>query len=361
KWEKVKGRFREVAQIVLASERKKLNQFAATLGLEIVSLELDRRSPSHDVELHEKKIEAIEKAITNVARGIDTPDDLRRAFELLKEDRLRGDIERDLVACSVFAPRTAPRGSSILVQVFAHLEKDAAVAKAMAAEFDEQAKPLAHKRLDHEVERGTKLVFCISIPGLQVEEPVQELIWRGPPESVQFAIRIPKDFLDNEIIGTVYVTQDSMPFGHVKFLLRIETTETTQEGEAPKTWKRYEYAFISYASPDRSEVLKRVQMLSRLHIDYFQDVLTLEPGDRWANALYKNIDRSDVFFLFWSSAARNSEWVMKEVRYALERKGVDEFAAPEIVPIIIEGPPPVPPPDELKHIHFNDAFIYFIK
>ena len=126
-------------------------------------------------------------------------------------------------------------------------------------------------------------------------------------------------------------------------------------------WKRYEYAFISYASPDRSEVLKRVQMLSRFHIDFFQDLLTLEPGERFEEAIYESIDRSDVFFLFWSTAARDSKSVMKEIRYALERKGLDAFAAPEIVPVIIEGPPPVPPPAELKDIHFNDRFIYFIQ
>lgn len=137
-------------------------------------------------------------------------------------------------------------------------------------------------------------------------------------------------------------------------------TPGKQQSEILNTWKRYDYAFISYASQDRSEVLKRVQMLERLHIKYFQDLLTLEPGDRWNEEIYKNIDRSDVFFLFWSSAARDSKWVMKEVRYALKKKGADRFAAPEIVPIIIEGPPPVPAPDELRDIYFNDVFIYFI-
>lgn len=106
-------------------------------------------------------------------------------------------------------------------------------------------------------------------------------------------------------------------------------------------------------------MLKRVQMLARLHIDYFQDILTMEPGERWETKIYKSIDQSDVFFLFWSSAARDSRWVMDEVRYALKRKAADKFAAPEIVPVIIEGPPLVPPPDELRDVHFNDVFVYF--
>ena len=89
-------------------------------------------------------------------------------------------------------------------------------------------------------------------------------------------------------------------------------------------------------------------------------MLYLEPGDRWEKSLYKYIDESDLFLLFWSSAAKASEWVTKEWQYALERKGSNEMNPPEIVPVIIEGPPPVEPPPELAHLHFNDPLIYFM-
>lgn len=68
-----------------------------------------------------------------------------------------------------------------------------------------------------------------------------------------------------------------------------------------------------------------------------------------------------MFFLFWSTAAKGSEYVMQEVRYAIQRQGADEYADPEIVPVIIEGPPPVPPPPELQHLHFNDQIMYFMR
>ena len=137
---------------------------------------------------------------------------------------------------------------------------------------------------------------------------------------------------------------DTVPFAHVKFVLDIVATTAVASAQAStpdQRWKRYGRAFISYAAEDRAEVLKRTQMLKLVSIDVFQDLLSLEPGERWARAIYKNIDKSDVFFLFWSTAAKNSEWVMKEVRYAIERHGGDDLAPPEIVPVIIEGPPPV--------------------
>ncbi len=66
----------------------------------------------------------------------------------------------------------------------------------------------------------------------------------------------------------------------------------------------------------------------------------------------------DLFLLFWSNAAKQSDWVLKEVHYALGRKGDDDTAPPEIMPVIIEGPPVVEPPPELAHLHFNDRLLY---
>jgi hypothetical protein len=67
------------------------------------------------------------------------------------------------------------------------------------------------------------------------------------------------------------------------------------------------------------------------------------------------------FFLFWSSAAKKSEWVLKELHYAMARNGGDEEKPSEILPVIIEGPPPVDPPPELAALHFNDRMIYFMQ
>src|SRR5690242_20545570 len=59
----------------------------------------------------------------------------------------------------------------------------------------------------------------------------------------------------------------------------------------------------------------------------------------------------------WSRAAAASEWVAKEIAYALARKAGNKDQLPEIQPVPIEGPPPPPPPDSLQHLHFNDALL----
>jgi hypothetical protein len=192
-------------------------------------------------------------------------------------------------------------------------------------------------------------------------------VWEGEPECVQFGVTVPEDFKPRSVLGTVTVSEESVPIGHLKFTFKVAAAEAAA-AEAPASsapepageMSRYRQAFISYASKDRPEVLKRVQMLNLAKIKFFQDLLTLEPGDSWEKLLYEYIDRSDVFYLFWSSAASRSEWVRREVEYAVSRKNGQGAEGPEIIPVIIEGPPPAPPPEELSFLHFNDRLLYFI-
>ena len=172
---------------------------------------------------------------------------------------------------------------------------------------------------------------------------------------------IPEEFAPRDVIGTVTVSHRTIPIGHIKFKLAI-TKHPGAELEAQPTGEsatHYYSAFASYASQDRQEVLKRVQMLELLGIDSFQDVLDLDPGARWERELYRQIDSCDVFLLFWSRAAKSSERVRREARYALSRQSGDETAPPEIKPIILEQPVELPW-EELSHLHFNDQVSYLI-
>jgi hypothetical protein len=220
--------------------------------------------------------------------------------------------------------------------------------------------------LDERVEFGQELVFELTLEGLDVREPTtMPLIWKGKPRSVKFDVHVPEGCPSKSVIGTVHVYRLNVPIGLLRFKLEIVPGAQAAGGPPSEPvpeqkFVRYRYAFISYASEDRAEVLRRVQLLPLVQIDYFQDITSLDPGDRWAQELYREIDKSDVFFLFWSKAARDSEWVEKEVLYALEHRHGDEGVAPVIKPVILEGPPPVAPPERLRSLHFNDKMMYFI-
>jgi hypothetical protein len=271
---------------------------------------------------------------------------------------------QDRVDCTVFAPPIVSPNDTFLVQVFAHREQDAHRAATLATQFDQTVESRGYKTLGTNVPYGSQLSLHLLIPGLRVEPAVDHLEWYGSPSAAQFEVTVPPDRLNGSVVATVTISLEHVPIGHLKFKLDIaarrENKASVESEQIDHVSHFYQRAFISYASADRAEVLKRVQMLARLRVKYFQDLLSLEPGERWERALYRHIDESDLFLLFWSTAAKESKWVMEEVRYAISRKGSDESAPPEILPVIIEGPPPVAPPNELAHLHFNDYLLYLI-
>jgi tetratricopeptide (TPR) repeat protein len=298
------------------------------------------------------------------AREIPADDSAARYAEGSSVDATRAG---DRVECSVFAPPTVSPGSTFLIQVFAHISSQTRDAMRRAKEFDADAVRRAIKTLESSVSQGTKLSFCLTMPGLQVDDPVQSLVWWGTTESVQFGVSIPKRYRLGKVVGTITISQDWIPVGHIKFTLAVIASPAADHAHPPQSIsavgeaaRRYEMAFVSYASEDRTKVLERVQVLPIVGVRTFQDVLDLGPGERWEHSLYRHIDESDIVLLFWSNAAKRSKWVRREVRYALDRKRGDVFAPPEIGPVIIEGPPVPRPWKELSDLHFNDRIIYFM-
>ncbi|ACC84864.1 toll/interleukin-1 receptor domain-containing protein [Nostoc punctiforme] len=273
------------------------------------------------------------------------------------------DITKDLVDCSVFSPASVTPNDMFLVQVFVHLPEQVESAKQNAQQFDPEAKQLGVRSLGVPIKRGSELTFNLSIPKLEVDDPIQNLSWNGRADSIQFGVTVPADITQKTVIGIVTASQNTIPLGHLKFKLSIipSASSTSKEPQlVGEVARHYTKAFVSYSSKDRTEVLKRVQGLAVSGITVFQDILNLEPGDRWEQELYRNIDECDLFLLFWSTAAKESPWVLKEVLYALERQGSDGLRSPEIIPVIIEGPPLVPPPPELQDLHFNDKLLYLM-
>lgn len=155
--------------------------------------------------------------------------------------------------------------------------------------------------------------------------------------------------------------RSGVPIGSIRFTVPIEVNASKKAIEIRgESAKRFERAFVSYASEDRVSVLEYAQVLNVSGIEIFQDVLSLEPGERWKQRLYVEIDRSDLFLLFWSKAASESKWVIAEAEHALRRYNKTGSQTPVIRPILLEGPPIPEIPATLKSIHFNDKFRYMI-
>jgi hypothetical protein len=266
----------------------------------------------------------------------------------------------DTVLCTAYSPNSVEKDEEFIVAAFASLAEQKAEVEEAAQLIDDELIKRAEKFLNLKVKNGQEIVFVLHIDGCEIDDPTQEIIWQGEIASVEFGVKILPEFTGNKLLAKLQISINGIPAGNIKFRIKIEadTTQNIKE-DAPVEATTYKNAFISYASPDRDEVLRRTQMLSATGISFFQDIMQLKPGELWEKSLYKQIDNCDVFFLFWSSSAKNSKWVREEYKYAqgLQSKG----NAIEIIPIPIEGPPASDPPEELSHLHFNDGFLYFIR
>ncbi len=289
------------------------------------------------------------------------PDDGGREPPDVHGERQGGGGSTD---CAVFAPAQIPQGDAILIQVFAYATGNEAEAAARAKEFDETTVRRGITTLSIVIRRGQILRFHLYLHGIEVQDASRELTWQGTTASVQFGVTIPTSRPAGTLLGTVLVSTEGIPVGRIDFKLVIVSGrlseahgETTSVGQAAVKFRK---AFVSYASQDRHEVLRRVAMLRSplTDIEVFQDILDLEPGALYEAILYRRIDECDIFLLFWSSNARKSEWVQNEIQHARDRQGPNGEPPPTILPVIIEGPPPPVPPLALAHLHFNDYLLY---
>lgn len=245
-----------------------------------------------------------------------------------------------------------------MVQVFLHRIEQAERAQFLAEMMDDSAKLRGVETLHVPIPRRTWVHIELDGRGLMVTEKVCKLYWQGEPTVASFEVEVPNGFAAGACHPVVRLLVDGEPVGRILFQLRIEApTRDLNPLPAPvlsgTSAKSYQHAFLSYASKDRAEVLKRAQAFQVAKLAFFQDVLSLEPGQRYGEEILRRIDRSDLFVVFWSRNAMRSEWVQKEIDKALACQRNNPDGLPDIVPIMLEPIAKAPPPPALAHLHLN--------
>lgn len=183
--------------------------------------------------------------------------------------------EHDCIVCTVFSKPVVVAGEAFLLLVFLHLPDKAEEAALLAREFDDESVRRMFQSLAIGVSRGTLLTFQLAIESSHINEPIQKLAWQGRTESVQFVVSIPRQYRLGPLIGSLTVSLATIPVGHIKFKIRVIGSRPPEPLDdllpLGDSARRYTQAFVSYASEDRPEVLKRTQMLRSVHIPFFQD------------------------------------------------------------------------------------------
>lgn len=200
---------------------------------------------------------------------------------------------------------------------------------------------------------GAKVKVRLHGNYINVASPEEEFTWLGDSHLVEFDVEAYP--LDTVTVLKFDVLIDEIIIAKLRIDLEISskaslgpiTTVTTQPAR---------YAFASYASADRLRVLDRVSEIKRNGVEVFLDCLSLHPGEEWKPRLEKEIIERELFLLFWSTYAKQSEWVTWEWRTALKHKGLSGIDAHALDPVF-----EAEPPEELKGLHFGDPHMLMRK
>lgn len=258
----------------------------------------------------------------------------------------------DVVQFRCAAPMVIKPGKYFTAKIMMFREDDPDRADREARLIDDKVRMASSDVID--AEQGQEFTLRLQSPDLPTLDEVRTLRWNGRYAARDFQILLPVDY-DREqlrLLGRVY--SDMTPLTDISLILEV-CDPAPQEVICEKL--RLRTAFISYASKDRAEVVKRIQGMqaARQDMDIFIDVESLRRGEEYEPRLYQEIRDRDLFYLFWSRNAAASDWVEKELTYALSHK-----PETQIEPISLEPPDICPPPEKLKHRHFRDWTLKYI-
>ena len=208
-----------------------------------------------------RRIKEMLQRIQKQAQSRKILDRYRRGIVLVPAFVRRRTLPTERVDMTVFAPKQARPRSSTLVNVFLHTPFQAQRSAASARMMDSAAVERGTKSLEIDLAHDSRVDIVLSCNGALIDEPVQTVRWRGTPVFAQFALSPTSVNDGRELTPIVRVSVDGDLIGRIAFRLPIANEESAQQLMPRGEGRSYKYAFVSYASEDRSAVLKQAQML----------------------------------------------------------------------------------------------------
>jgi hypothetical protein len=202
------------------------------------------------------------------------------------------------------------------------------------------------------VAEGAMIVATPEAAGLEFNPPFAPVRFRRDWHAFDFEFQAVDAPLDTSANGRITFTVEGVIVADVPLSIYVTETLVSAAPEPVRaTAAPYEAIFCSYSHADTTIVERVEAAYKALGIDYLRDVTTLRAGSHWGPELIGLIERADIFQLFWSTHAAESQYVTQEWAHALKliaQQAKDEHF---IRPVRWEEPMP-DPPDALSHIHF---------
>ncbi len=210
------------------------------------------------------------------------------------------------------------------------------------AEYSTMSQPAATT-----IREGAEITATPELEGFQFKPLRVTVGFYDAWERFNFELRAKSAPLNQFATGRIVFTVEGLIVGEVPLSIFVGETSAEWEFKENPT-KMYQAIFCSYSHTDTKIIERLERAYKSLGMDYLRDITTLKSGTHWSDELLALIDRADVFQLFWSKTAAESQYVKQEWEYALKY----EADRPNFIrPVWWQDPMP-PVPKELGHIHF---------
>jgi len=267
--------------------------------------------------------------------------------------------DAQLAQFTAYGPKEMPTETWSSLIVYAHTKERANSVRSDIEKLQVVLPQPAHEASSDQtaqLTRGTELTLIPYAEGFTFNPERLTFRWWEDMHRAMFRMRADKRLRGtaaNILLG-VYIGPVIVATVKIGVLLTDPTSAslTPQPAEIGSAeLYRAEQIFISYSRKDTDIAIACRNAYRALGFDVLMDMDTLRAGQNWNEELKRMIDRATIFQLFWSARSAQSTFVHQEWQYALQKKGIlrgEGF----IRPVYWEDPI-VPPPDELKHLHFE--------
>jgi hypothetical protein len=206
---------------------------------------------------------------------------------------------------------------------------------------------------------GTKVTVRLHASHAEITNAEQSFQWNGDYHILKFDAKVLNKVETKNVILRFDVAVEGFAIIRLRPEIRVRQKETNrrrmrrgfiEERRIPRS------AFASYAKEDQEDVLGRVRSLEiSTEIDVFKACLSICPAERWKSVLENEIRERDIFLLFWSRRAKESQCVEWEWRKALDEKTLDGIQPHPLEPVEV-----APPPKELADLQFGSTYESYV-
>jgi hypothetical protein len=266
--------------------------------------------------------------------------------------------KKDSVNFAGFSPSQMKAGNSYFIDIWAFTDTQFQSVKEIATMLERET--ISGYKSGLKIDRGTIIGIRLESmsQNLSIDHAIETITWEGEKTNATFAISFDQNAKIGKHMAKATISVAGMSIATLLLNFSVSESESKVYNECQSDFQRINSAFASYASENRADVLARIQGIQTVNpdMDIFVDVLALRSGDNWLDKLTEHVPSKDKFYLFWSKAASESDWVEKEWKLALKQRGLSY-----IDPIPLDEPHIAPPPKELSSLHFNDPNLPYIK